>query len=143
MPSDGVDTHRRARSKRVFLHIGTHKTGTTAIQAFLMKNEQGLRQQGILFPVSGRPERDASVGFGHHLLARSLTGGHGIEVGDVWPPVVAEIAGWAGNSGITGIAPRQRRRYSGLDSKTWDSTRFTHIICCEIPRPAKYLKKSA
>ncbi|ALS99239.1 hypothetical protein [Lacimicrobium alkaliphilum] len=37
---------------KLILHIGTHKTGTTAIQQFLLANEKALYQSGTLYPVS-------------------------------------------------------------------------------------------
>ncbi|HCS90742.1 MAG TPA: hypothetical protein DIW77_12025 [Chromatiaceae bacterium] len=39
---------------RVILHIGVHKTGTSAIQEFLYKNSALLHAQGFLYPRSGR-----------------------------------------------------------------------------------------
>jgi hypothetical protein len=57
--------------KRVcFLHIGTHKTGSTALQTFLSSNEQCLERNGILIPQGGRPWR----GSGQHNLAWELSG---------------------------------------------------------------------
>ena len=35
---------------KLFLHIGFHKTGTTAIQNFLSANRQTLRKRGVLYP---------------------------------------------------------------------------------------------
>lgn len=57
---------------RVFLHIGTHKTGTTAIQIYATENRERLRQRGLLYPLRGCPQ-DAHMNYGHHLLAWSLT----------------------------------------------------------------------
>lgn len=37
-----------------FVHVGTNKTGTSAIQAFLHRNPDYLRAQGILYPTAGR-----------------------------------------------------------------------------------------
>ena len=34
----------------VYLHIGAHKTGTTAIQYFLWNNRESLKSQGYLYP---------------------------------------------------------------------------------------------
>lgn len=48
---------------RVILHIGTHKTGTTAIQASLKKASASLLSRGVLYPLSGR------LGAGHAGLA--------------------------------------------------------------------------
>ena len=36
--------------KRLILHIGTHKTGTTALQEFFADNVSGFKEQGICFP---------------------------------------------------------------------------------------------
>ena len=58
--------------KKLFLHIGTHKTGTTALQTFLMVNKQLLREHGVLMPVSG------CIGpySGHHNIAWELNNDH-------------------------------------------------------------------
>ena len=37
---------------KLFLHIGTLKTGTTTIQEFLRKNKELLKKQDILIPSS-------------------------------------------------------------------------------------------
>ncbi len=39
--------------KGIFVHIGTHKTGTTSIQAFLRENADALRQSGLYVPTTG------------------------------------------------------------------------------------------
>ncbi len=57
--------------KRVFLHIGTHKTGTTSVQHFAVNNEKKLHEHGILYPKAGRPHLE--VNKGHHLLAWAPT----------------------------------------------------------------------
>jgi hypothetical protein len=54
--------------KRCFLHIGTHKTGTTSLQAFFSRHEQWLSKRGVYYPRAGRTE------FGHHNLAWQLYG---------------------------------------------------------------------
>lgn len=36
--------------KKLFLHIGTHKTGTTSLQFFLDKNREDLLTQGFCYP---------------------------------------------------------------------------------------------
>lgn len=55
-----LDTHTSAAPKRkLVLHIGAHKTGTTAIQLYLRHNQKALRERGceILLPPTphGRP----------------------------------------------------------------------------------------
>lgn len=55
--------------KRVcFLHIGTHKTGTTSVQTLLRSNEQCLERNGIFIPRSGLWPGSG----GHHNLAWEL-----------------------------------------------------------------------
>ena len=41
-----------ARKQQLYLHIGTPKTGTSAIQSFLYQNYDALRAEGILYPKS-------------------------------------------------------------------------------------------
>jgi hypothetical protein len=59
--------------KTCFVHIGTHKTGSTALQHFLFSNASVLAAQGIYVPVSGRLA-DSPAGCGHHCLAWDLLG---------------------------------------------------------------------
>nr|MBX2824950.1 hypothetical protein [Gammaproteobacteria bacterium] len=52
---------------RVILHIGRHKTGTTAIQKFLRENPELLESANYCYPDFG------IRGFGHHELGAPLT----------------------------------------------------------------------
>ncbi len=54
----------------VYIHIGTHKTGTTSIQSFLRKNSQRLQAADIYVPVAATFEETS----GHHNLAFELLG---------------------------------------------------------------------
>jgi hypothetical protein len=55
------------RSRRIcFIHTGTHKTGTTALQRFLSTHERALLERGLHYPLHGR------VDWGHHNLAWEL-----------------------------------------------------------------------
>lgn len=59
---------------RVILHIGFHKTGSTALQCFFAVNELLLRSRGVYFPRAGRGrETDRII---HSNIAWQLTG-HG------------------------------------------------------------------
>jgi hypothetical protein len=49
--------------KILFLHIGTHKTGSTAIQNFFFRNRAKLYEYGLLYPEQGLE------GTGHHKVA--------------------------------------------------------------------------
>lgn len=46
--------------KKILLHVGTHKTGSTTIQKTLFKNRNRLMECGILYP--------SSIGFNHNEL---------------------------------------------------------------------------
>jgi hypothetical protein len=52
------------RKNTLFLHIGSRKTGTTALQEFFAANRTIMKKQGILYPDDG--------GTAHHRLAQSL-----------------------------------------------------------------------
>ena len=56
--------------KQLFLHIGMHKTGTSAIQAFLNRSSKELKSKGFLYPNSYRDNNiSSSMHVGHHRLA--------------------------------------------------------------------------
>jgi hypothetical protein len=56
------------RPKVVALHVGTHKTGTTSLQAMVARHQQHFDDQGLYYPKRGR------VGDGHHNVAWELNG---------------------------------------------------------------------
>ncbi len=55
------------KEKKLLIHAGLHKTGSTYIQSSLSKNYVNLKRNGILYPMVGR-----SSGFGHHDLIRMI-----------------------------------------------------------------------
>ena len=57
---------RGSRPRRLLVHAGLHKTGTTALQTFLASTADDLRKHGILYPCSGVNKR---FGMGHHNIA--------------------------------------------------------------------------
>ena len=60
----------RAPPERVcFVHAGTHKTATTALQNYLSENEALLAAEGTYYPRSGRMHPN-----GHHNIAFELSG---------------------------------------------------------------------
>lgn len=52
-------------SKKIIIHVGTHKTGTTSIQKFLRKNTDLLASDGFYIPRAGT----INCHSGHHNLA--------------------------------------------------------------------------
>ncbi len=60
--------------RRILLHIGRHKTGTTSIQLFLDRNRTKLLESGISYPMAGRyrsPARSPQDRVAHHKLAHA------------------------------------------------------------------------
>lgn len=72
---------------KVILHLGMHKTGTTAFQAFCEQNSDVLGAGGFLYPRAGRPELP-SIHEGHHLLPWSLS--DRADVPHLWPPALTD-----------------------------------------------------
>ncbi|MGD9738412.1 MAG: hypothetical protein AB7S41_02540 [Parvibaculaceae bacterium] len=60
--------------REIVIHVGVHKTGTTAIQHHFWQNLAILDQYGILYPETGRPPPGAAHLYGHHHIPWSLTG---------------------------------------------------------------------
>jgi hypothetical protein len=58
-------------SKILCLHIGTHKTGTTALQRFFSLNRAMLKKRGVFYPYEGGSNKPA----GHYRMVYSLCTG--------------------------------------------------------------------
>src|SRR5690606_19912977 len=58
--------------KRLILHIGRHKTGTTRLQFFLDKHAEELRRLGACYPLTGREAPTERERTAHHQLALLL-----------------------------------------------------------------------
>lgn len=57
------------RVKKLILHIGRHKSGTSSIQKSLSSSSSLLSSIGILYPLFGR---NGAFGIAHHRLAKML-----------------------------------------------------------------------
>ena len=57
--------------KKIFLHIGANKTGTTALQFACASAGDSLKRNGLLYPETGRGSRVAG-GYSHFNLASAL-----------------------------------------------------------------------
>ncbi len=76
-------------ASRVFLHVGTPKTGTTYLQDVMWRNRRELRRRGVHYP-GYRPEA-------HFLAAMDLQGATVEEIGDpdlplAWDRLVGQVA---------------------------------------------------
>lgn len=77
--------------KTIYLHIGTHKTGSTSIQRFLAQAANALAEEGVIYPETGRPDTDWSNQYGQHQLAWSLVGKKGVTEELIWDELAREI----------------------------------------------------
>jgi hypothetical protein len=68
------------------LHIGTHKTGTSALQTFSGNRANDLDARGVHYLRSGR-----SAGKAHHELAWAIRGRHGADM-SAWDKARDELA---------------------------------------------------
>jgi hypothetical protein len=80
--------------RTLFLHVGGPKTGTTYLQQLLFRNQQRLRENGVLYP--GTAMRS------HFWAAQDLRGVNFKDYQDpnidgAWPRMVAEAEQWSGN----------------------------------------------
>jgi len=58
--------------KKLFLHIGRHKTGTTSLQDFFSQKSDELAKRGILYPETGRTTRHGIVNTAHHNFSHIM-----------------------------------------------------------------------
>ena len=84
-------------TRRVLLHVGAPKTGTSFVQDILFTHRETLRERGILYPA----DRHDS----HFLAALDLMelpwGGLEREAGGAWDRLVAEVREWPGTAIIS------------------------------------------
>lgn len=64
------------RAKTLLLHIGSWKTGTTAIQSYLSRSASRLREAGVLYPLAMR-EFANKLDTAHHRLCQMLDNADG------------------------------------------------------------------
>ena len=84
--------------QRVFLHIGSPKTGTTYLQEVLWSNRDALREAGVLYPGNR-----ADAHFQATLDIRELTwhGHKDLAAPGSWDRLVTEVRNWPGTSVIS------------------------------------------
>jgi hypothetical protein len=68
--SVGTRSRVATAGRPCYIHVGTHKTGTTSIQVFLASNRERFLSHGVFWPMAGS-EYDPGVA-SHHELAREL-----------------------------------------------------------------------
>jgi hypothetical protein len=81
--------------RRILIHAGLHKTGTTSLQQFLSLVTRELREQNVLYPSAGQP---AEFPGGHHNVAWQLAGDRRFRTAaGTLDDVAAEISAFPGD----------------------------------------------
>lgn len=122
-------------AERVLLHVGTPKTGTSAVQHALFGHREELARQGVLYP----GERfDA-----HFLAALDLMqlpwGGLEAEARGAWDRLAAEVRSWSGTAivshEILGRASRQQaaRALASFGTTQLDLIISTRDLARQVP----------
>lgn len=83
---------------RVFLHVGTPKSGTSYLQAVLGRNKERLAGDGLLFPGAGWHEQVAAT---RDILDANPHGHRPPGTDGAWARLVAETQEFAGDSVIS------------------------------------------
>jgi hypothetical protein len=77
-------------TRRVYLHIGLHKTGTTYVQSVLRANRERLADQGVLFPGGkGQPGHTFAV---YDLFGRRPRGTGDDRITGQWAAMTAVVS---------------------------------------------------
>jgi hypothetical protein len=84
-----------AEPKRVYLHIGAPKTGTTYLQRVLANNRDALEAAGVLYPRVGREAHHSAVWSVRKTFEHT---DKGATFADHWPRLVRESLEWAGSA---------------------------------------------
>jgi hypothetical protein len=79
-------------ARRVYLHIGVPKSGTTFLQTAMWNNKRALAGQGFLYPGSRRMD--------HFHAAQDVKSRPGLSTG-AWDRLLEEVHGWDGDALIS------------------------------------------
>ncbi len=88
-------------TRRVFLHIGAIKTGTTYIQTVLRENRERLIEEGVLFP--GRRWRSQVRAVEDVLRLGKTRDGRPVPTPRPWPRLVEEIRSFGGDTAVVSM----------------------------------------
>jgi len=88
-------------TRRVFLHIGAIKTGTTYIQTVLRENRERLIEEGVLFP--GRRWRNQVRAVEDVLRLGKTRDGRPMPSPRPWPRLVEEIGSFGGDTAVVSM----------------------------------------
>lgn len=112
--------------KRIVLHVGLPKTGTTSIQDFLAAHSGALAQRGLLFPILRTDLREAGraqgIGVGWHFaLSKVASGRPGVMAPGEWEAWTAEFARFAADPALHTLLLSQEGLFMGGGGKGIDA----------------------
>ncbi len=100
-------------TQRIFLHVGTPKTGTTYLQSRLWVNQQTLSEHGLLLPLGSVRDHfylSTVARQAKQTMAAMPHAGH-----TAWPRLVEQLSGWQADVLIShelfAATPRRRVRW--------------------------------
>ncbi|MGH3355323.1 MAG: hypothetical protein ACRDOJ_05460, partial [Nocardioidaceae bacterium] len=99
-------------TRRVVLHVGLYKTGTTYLQNMIRENRRALRRAGVYLPPRRREVTFAAL----DVIDRQFRGTHDARVPGAWDRLAAEVNGSGLPTAIVSeerlsvATPRQVRR---------------------------------
>lgn len=108
---------------KLVLHIGTHKTGTTAVQRFLSQNRVQLLEMGYYYPVYSDVIQDKSDHYAHIDVAKGLMGQSQILSVEESKQFLSEVSTIADKKGAhTTLLSAESfiRGMTGTSSKKWN-----------------------
>ncbi len=120
-----------AVSKRIFLHIGAPKTGTTYLQHVLFKNRETLADEGVLYPYSSV---DQSFRSAHDFCGTTWFGHHADRFRGEWDRVAELARSWDGSTVIissellAAAAPDRIRSRLELLAPAEDDRTQLHVV---------------
>ncbi len=88
-------------TRRIFLHIGAIKTGTTYIQTVLRENRERLIEEGVLFP--GARWRSQVRAVEDVLRLSKRRDGRPMPTPRPWPGLVEEIRSFGGDTAVVSM----------------------------------------
>lgn len=86
-------------ARRVFLHVGTAKSGTSFLQDLWWQHRDDLRERGLLLPGDGRRDHFAAAAVVKGMTAVVETLGD--RERDAWRRLVEETRAWSGDALVT------------------------------------------
>lgn len=115
-------------ARRVFLHVGTPKSGTTYLQSLWWSQRDALAERGLLLP--GRTRRD-------HVTAAHLVCDRASHLAELtperrrtWDRLLARIGEWDGDALVSHelFAPASRQQAAGALDRLSEVTAEVHLV---------------